>query len=186
MAILAGDTFFAEAFRLLLSSPMEEVTKLSVIEEVVTAVGTDGVIGGQVMDIISEGEKPTQQRVEYIHTRKTGRLIRCCLRVGSIGAYAPQSVVDTFGEIGADLGLAFQIVDDILDETAEETALGKKVKKDIARGKCTYVRVHGLDRAREDARSLADRAKQKALETFGEEKAIPLLALADFVVERAH
>jgi len=186
MAILAGDALFAYSFKLLLESTITPDLKLKVIGEVVEATGSFGMIGGQVYDLISEGSEPTEELVRKIHQRKTSALIRSALVVGGIAAKADENIIKSYRKIGENLGMAFQIVDDVLDELGEKEKLGKTVGKDREKGKCTYVKLHGLERAKKDAMKYAQKASKIALSTFGEEKGWPLTALADFIVKRAY
>lgn len=186
MAILAGDALFAYAFKLLLESDISPDKKLDVIKEIVEATGSLGMIGGQVYDLISEGVEPTEELVKKIHLRKTSALIRSSLVVGGIAAKANRNLSENYRKIGENLGMAFQIVDDVLDEMGEKEKLGKTVGKDRERGKCTYVKLYGVKKAREDAKKYAEEATSIAILSFGEEKAWPLTALADFIVKRAY
>jgi geranylgeranyl diphosphate synthase type II len=186
IAILAGDALFAYAFKLLLESDISSDLKVKVMKEIVDATGSMGMIGGQVYDLISEGVEPTEELVKKIHERKTSALIRASLVVGGIAAEAGEELIGSYRRIGQNLGMAFQIVDDVLDETGEKEKLGKSVGKDRESGKCTYVKLYGLERAREDAKKYADEAANIAKLTFGEEKGWLLTSLAEFIVKRAH
>jgi geranylgeranyl diphosphate synthase type II len=186
VAILAGDALFADAYRLLLDTSIPEADRLSVLKEISKAVGCDGVIGGQIMDIECEGQDPSPEAVQYIHSRKTAALIKTSLKSGALAAGADPSTIEACENIGFRLGMAFQIADDILDEVGSAEGLGKAVKKDLARGKCTYVRVHGLKTAKKHARALAEEAKAMVEGTFRGDDAERLKDLADFIVDRLH
>ncbi len=185
MAILAGDALFAYAFDLAVRAPLPAPVILDALKEILWASGREGMIGGQVEDLLAEGTPPTPEKVLRIHRRKTAALIRASLVVGGIAAQADAETLGVLKEAGLALGIAFQIVDDILDEVGEEEALGKKSHKDRARGKCTYPRVFGLERARKDAFDYRDRAKTLLSQRFSD-RAKPLLSLADFIVERIY
>jgi geranylgeranyl diphosphate synthase type II len=186
IAILAGDALFAEAFRWLSDNSLPGPVRLSILNEISLAVGVDGVIGGQVMDLQCEGRDPSPDDVQYIHSRKTAALIKASLKVGAMAAEADGTLVEALDSIGVRLGMAFQIADDILDEVSTTERMGKAVKKDLARGKCTYVRAHGLKAAKTRARSLVEEAKTIVDRTFRGEDAGRLKELADFIVERLH
>jgi geranylgeranyl diphosphate synthase type II len=186
IAILAGDALFADAYGLLIDDSIQETVRLSVLKEISEAVGPDGVIGGQVVDIECEDQDPSPETVQYIHSRKTAALIKTSLKSGAIVAGADHSTIEACDNIGFRLGMAFQIVDDILDEVGSAEGMGKAVRKDLARGKCTYVRVHGLETARKHARALAEEAKAMIDETFRGDDAERLKNLADFIVDRLH
>ncbi len=184
IAILAGDTLLVEAFRLFLQGTQPPDVKIEMMNELIDAIGIDGVMGGQAVDLQSEGKKPTEELVRYIHTRKTGRFIRAALVIGGI-ASRNLSVVEPYRKIGENIGLAFQIADDILDEIGDEATVGKKVHKDRERGKCTYTALYGVAKARSDARRLVDEAIGIARSLFGED-AWPIVELANFIVERTY
>ena len=185
IAILAGDALLTLAFRLiadnadLVSDP--RVIR-DVVAEIADAAGTVGMVGGQVVDIESEGKAISAETLEYIHRHKTAALIRASLRVGARLAGGDAKAVAAITEAGSDLGLAFQIVDDILDVEGSLEELGKTAGSDERKQKATYPGIHGRDASRRQAKMLIDRAKER-LGVFGQRSA-PLLALADYVVER--
>ena len=185
IAILAGDALLTLAFRLiadnadLVSDP--RVIR-DVVAEIADAAGTIGMVGGQVMDIESEGKAISAETLEYIHRHKTAALIRASLRVGARLAGGDAKAVAAITEAGSDLGLAFQIVDDILDVEGSLEELGKTAGSDERKQKATYPGIHGREASRRQAKMLIDRAKER-LGVFGQRSA-PLLALADYVVER--
>jgi geranylgeranyl diphosphate synthase type II len=135
-----------------------------------------------VADLESEGKDVAADVVDYIHVHKTGALIRTSLRVGARLCGATDSQVQALGEAGANLGLAFQIVDDILDVVASSEQLGKTAGKDQAQHKATYPALHGLDASRDRARQLIATA-ERALAPFGE-RGEPIRALGRFILER--
>src|SRR5207249_5828948 len=185
MAILAGDALLTLAFRLV----ADNAARLSdprliarVVADVADAAGTDGMVGGQVIDIESEGKDVGPDTLEYIHRHKTAALIRVSLTAGATLAGGRAEQVDTIREAGESLGLAFQIVDDILDVEGSLAELGKTAGSDERKKKATYPAIHGLEGSRRQARILIERAKER-LGAFGERSA-PLCALADYVLER--
>lgn len=189
IAILAGDALLTLAFRLLAENfaDQQRVGKSpsrlrEVLAEVAEAAGTFGMIGGQVVDIQSEGKSVSAETLEYIHTHKTAALIRASLRVGAllVGASAP--VLEAISVAGSKLGLAFQIVDDILDVEGSLEQLGKTAGSDRRKKKVTYPEHFGLEASRLRAKSLVEGAKT-ALASLGA-AATPLRQLADFILER--
>jgi geranylgeranyl diphosphate synthase type II len=183
MAILAGDSLLTLAFQVLAQLPASGDCKARLILELSTASGTvGGMIGGQVADLEGEGKPPDAQLLESIHRAKTGALLRASLRLGAIyaGATGPQyAALSCYGE---HVGLAFQIVDDILDVEQSSEALGKTAGKDAAQQKITFPAVYGLETSRRMAGEECARAHQ-VLEPFGE-RAGRLHELADLIVHR--
>ena len=177
MAILAGDALLTLAFALL-----AENASLEVVKEVAQAAGTFGMIGGQVVDVQSEGKSVDAETLEYIHRHKTAALIRCALRSGAMLAGASPSALTAIGEAGSHLGLAFQIVDDILDVEGSLAELGKTAGSDRRKKKVTYPEHFGLEASRLKAKSLIEDAKA-ALAPLGPD-AEPIRALADFIFQR--
>lgn len=195
IAILAGDALLTLAFRLLADnfadrgggagSPgaaLEPKRLREVLTEVVEAAGTFGMVGGQVVDIQSEGKSVSAETLEYIHTRKTAALIRVSLRVGALLVGAPERVLEAIGVAGSRLGLAFQIVDDILDVEGSLEELGKTAGSDRRKKKVTYPEHFGLEASRLRAKSLVEEAKS-GLTPLGE-AATPIRVLADFILDR--
>ena len=185
IAILAGDALLTLAFRLLAnSSPAGgEAGRLrDMLIEVADAAGSAGMVGGQVADNECEGKVAGAAIVDYIHTHKTAALIRASIRSGAILAGASAAELKALGVVGDSLGLAFQIMDDILDITATSEELGKTAGKDQAQQKATYPAVHGIEASRRRAQALVADA-HAALAPFGE-RALPLRALGTFIIER--
>src|SRR5256886_10934230 len=185
LAILAGDALLTLAFRLLADNvpAVSSGSRLhDVLVEIAEAAGSPGMVGGQVADIESEGKRADGETVDYIHTHKTAALIRASIRSGAILAGATPPQLDALGVAGDALGLAFQIMDDILDVTATSEELGKTAGRDQAQQKATYPAVHGLEVSRIHAKALVGEA-HAALQSFGP-RAEPLRALGTFIVER--
>ena len=184
MAILAGDALLTLAFETL--ATMDSVTddrKTRMIAELATAAGTvDGMIGGQVADLEGEGKPPDARLLETIHRAKTGALLRASVRMGAIYAGAGEQQLDAMSRYGEHVGLAFQIVDDILDVEQSSESLGKTAGKDAQQQKITFPAVYGLDESRRMAESERLSAHQ-ALEMFGD-RAGRLRELADLIVQR--
>jgi len=201
IAILAGDALQTLAFQTIAALPTPPATTVAILREVSRAVGTGvgrvgdldtalppGMIGGQVVDIESEGKTPTAELVESIHRAKTGALITTSIVSGGLcGAAAHEASEDTISRLrifGENAGLAFQIVDDVLDMTQSSAELGKTAGKDTASIKATWPAVYGIDQSLRDAKELIADAFA-ALAPFGE-KAAPLKSLAQYLVERKH
>lgn len=148
VAVLAGDALHVLAFEALARLPGPPARVLRVLQEVTRAVGTDGVVGGQVVDIESEGKQISQVRLVWMHKRKTGALLRCSLTSGGILAGMRPELLGKVGEFGAAFGLLFQVVDDLLDELGSYRTLGRRRGRDRVRGKATYPSVLGFERSR--------------------------------------
>jgi geranylgeranyl diphosphate synthase type II len=185
MAILAGDALLTLAFRLIAdnASRMNDPRMIArVVADVADAAGTDGMVGGQVVDIESEGKDVTAETLEYIHRHKTAALIRVSLTAGATLAGGRPELLAAVRAAGEALGLAFQIVDDILDVEGSLAELGKSAGSDERKKKATYPAFYGLDASKKKARTLIDEAKG-LLDPLGP-AATPIRALADFVLER--
>jgi geranylgeranyl diphosphate synthase type II len=183
IAILAGDALQTRAFEILSSLNCPPVATVQIIGLIANAVGTvDGMIGGQVLDLESERLKPTPELVEAIHRAKTGALIRVSVVSGGVFAGANAGDVARLDRFGRKAGLAFQIVDDILDMTVDSEQLGKTAGKDQATEKATWPAVYGIDQSRRDAAQLIDEAFA-ALGPYGS-RADGLKAVARYLVER--
>jgi geranylgeranyl diphosphate synthase type II len=184
IALLAGDALFNMAFDVIVGSQFDDRIKVLVMKELSSSVGTKGVIGGQVVDVISEGQEPTPEKLDFIHSKKTGKLIEASLKIGAICAGASPGEISRMGEAGGKLGLAFQIVDDLLDVEGDFEVVGKEGGKDSVHGKLTYPALYGVERSRELAHKLRDEAKS-IFEEFGE-KGQSLSGLTDFIVDRIY
>lgn len=187
IAILAGDALLTEAF-ILLSNPEHmgntEVAKLlPVVHEIAVCAGSRGMVGGQVVDMESEGKRDIDlATVQYIHTHKTGALIKASVKAGAIIGGADGARLDSMTRYGEAIGLAFQIADDILDIEGTTEEIGKDAGSDEARGKATYPAVVGISEAKKRAAELVEMALA-ALSGF-DEKADPLREIAKYVVYR--
>lgn len=182
MAILAGDALVTLAFEILATQSAEPTVMARMVAELADATGWQGMIGGQVEDIDGESCPPQRERVERIHAMKTARLIQSACRLGALAANAPKPACDALSRFGHELGVAFQIVDDLLDVTATTDDLGKRAGKDETSEKQTYPRVFGVETSRTLAREAIQRAKA-SLAMLGP-SAEPLTDLADFVADR--
>ena len=183
MAILAGDSLLTLAFQVLAQLPVADDRRTRLIAELATASGTvGGMIGGQVADLEGEGKAPTAELLESIHRAKTGALLRASLRMGAIYAGASDEQYSALSCYGEHIGLAFQIVDDILDVEESSAALGKTAGKDAAQHKITFPAVYGLETSHRMAEEECARAHQ-VLAPFGE-RAARLHELADHIVRR--
>ncbi len=179
MAVLAGDALSILAFQVLARSGNAQA--VTILAE---ALGSDGMLGGQVVDIESEGKPCTLETVDYIHVHKTSALIEASLELGSVLAGANAEQRKLYRDYGRAIGLAFQIVDDILDIESSTEALGKDVGSDIENQKATYPAVVGLEESKKQARILVDRAVEFA-GRMGPRSAV-LADLARFIVERGN
>lgn len=187
IAILAGDGLLSYAFEFVATQTKNVLPQqvLQVIACLGKAVGAAGLVGGQVVDLASEGlSEVSEETLHFIHTHKTGALLEACVVCGAILANASQTNLQRLSRYAQNIGLAFQIVDDILDITATTEELGKTARKDIEAQKATYPAIWGLEESRSQAQRLIENAKTE-LEVFGE-KAMPLIALADFIVSRSN
>lgn len=182
-AVLAGDALLTMAFDILSveGAGLRENLRIGMIHELARAAGWKGMVGGQQVDMDSEGEVPDLPTLEYIHTHKTGALLRCCVILGGLCADADEKAVKALSGFGEKVGLAFQIVDDILDVTATTEEMGKDQGSDAARGKITYPGLFGLSEARERARKLVEDAK---VEIAGVDTTGRLGQIADYVLLR--
>jgi geranylgeranyl diphosphate synthase type II len=187
IAILAGDGLLAYAFEYIADQtqnvPAGRV--LQVIARLARAVGASGLVGGQVVDLESEGKSNIQEEtLNFIHTHKTGALLEACVVCGGILAGATDADQERLSGYAKNIGLAFQIVDDILDITATQEELGKTAGKDLQAQKATYPSLWGLEVSKAKAQQLVNAAKAE-LDVFGE-KAQALIAIANFITTRTH
>lgn len=183
IAILAGDALQTTAYEVLSRLQCPAEARVRVIEEIARGTGTvDGMIGGQVVDLEAEHTKPDLKMLEYIHRSKTAALITASVVSGGIYAGGDAQAVGHLREFGHCIGLAFQIVDDVLDVTQTSEQLGKTAGKDTAAEKVTYPALFGIEESLKKADSLVD-AAMRALQNFGG-SAETLKALAHFLAER--
>jgi len=183
IAILAGDALQTQAYETLARLPCPAEVRVRIIEEIARGTGTvDGMIGGQVVDLEAEHTKPDLKMLEYIHRSKTAALITASVVSGGLYAGATDDAVEKLKTFGRSIGLAFQIVDDVLDVTQTSEQLGKTAGKDTAAEKATYPALFGIDESLKKADTLLDKALS-SLEGFGP-RAETLKALARFLVER--
>jgi geranylgeranyl diphosphate synthase, type II len=181
-AILAGDALLAQAFEVLAGGIHPPQIAARCCAELAQAAGACNLVGGQQDDLESEFSASGTEQLERIHRRKTGAMIEVSLRLGGLIAGANESQLTALKAYGEKLGLAFQIVDDLLDLEGSQAALGKRTAKDEKRGKLTFPAVLGSEESRRRATQLISEATQ-ALEPFGNHSA-PLTALAHYVLER--
>ena len=186
IAILAGDALLTQAFHLMTHSDLMSVippeSLLQAAHDMTGALGTAGMIGGQVVDIESEGKPVDAETLEYIHVYKTGCLIKACIRAGAILSQADEGQLNALSNYGAHIGLAFQIVDDILDITADQSLLGKDIGSDVEKKKATYPALYGLDESKKKAERLVEEGIT-SLKVFGN-KADPLREIGRFFLQR--
>ena len=183
IAVLAGDGLLTEAFTLLgncRSLPADRVVQLVVV--ISTGAGHRGMVGGQVVDMLWQNRTADISVVRYMHGKKTAALIAASTQAGALAGGGSSDQVERLGQYGRAVGLAFQIVDDILDIQGDTALLGKKTGVDIARGKATYPAAVGLEQAEKDARGLISKALEALVEF--DHRAEPLRALARYIVAR--
>ena len=185
LAILAGDALLTEAFVLL--SRAEKVRlpaerRLSVIQIIAQAAGIFGMVGGQTLDLLAEKTKPDLEALRDIHLRKTGALIVAAVKSGAVISSARENKVQALTEYGMNIGLAFQIADDILNVEGDSKLMGKQTGSDAARGKVTYPSILGLTTARN---KLAEHLAAAIQNLAGfDERALPLRAIASYIINR--
>jgi geranylgeranyl diphosphate synthase type II len=187
VAILAGDALLTYAFELVAEKTRgaDPNRVLQVLAAMARAVGGEGLVGGQVVDLASEGNpQVTLETLTFIHNHKTAALLEVSVTSGAILAGGSDAEVAQLRDYAQRIGLAFQIVDDILDITSTPETLGKSVGKDVNAQKATYPSFWGLDESRNQATQLIEAAKA-SLSGFGELRQ-PLLAIADYIITRTH
>lgn len=182
-AILAGDALQTSAFAAL-TDAQNQTGQLQLLQELVQASGSLGMVAGQMIDLASVGKSLSLVELENMHRHKTGALIRASVRMGAIAGGASAKQLDALTQYAEALGLAFQVQDDILDVESDTETLGKQQGADIALNKPTYVSLLGLEQAKEKARLLVENAEQ-SLNDFGPEADL-LRELARYVIERDH
>jgi geranylgeranyl diphosphate synthase type II len=174
LAVLGGDALCIKAFEVLAS-----IGRVDVIMEIAVALGTNGMIGGQVVDIESEGKTVDKATVEYIHNNKTAALMRASVKAGALLANAPAETIEKLTSYGNNAGLAFQVIDDILDEESTTEALGKNAGSDRDKGKATFPAVVGMAESKRYAQELIENA-WKDIEFLGDKGAV-LKDLAEYI-----
>ena len=158
-AVLAGDALLSFAPQMIIQhTKCEDSIKLKILEEFLISAGAEKLIAGQVVDIASEGKQINKETLDFIHANKTGALFKLSIRTGAILGGAGEKTLSALTEFSEKLGLAFQISDDILDETATLDTLGKTPHKDIAAGKVTYLSFYGMDEAKKRLAFLCENA----------------------------
>lgn len=186
VAILAGDALLSQSFQHVAENVSKDVDPARVLDVVVRlgkSVGPKGLAGGQVMDLECEAKaEATLEDLSWIHTHKTATLLQVSVASGAILGGATPEQVKALEDFALNIGLAFQVADDILDVTASTEELGKTAGKDEDTDKTTYPKLMGLDGARAEAERLVGLAKE-SLAPFGD-KATAMLALADFIIDR--
>ena len=183
-ALLVGDALQTKAFEVLVGTQGTAEMRLSLIGELSKASGSLGMAGGQAIDLESVGQKIDLAALKQMHAMKTGALLSCAVRMGAIAAELDATALTQLTQYSTALGLAFQVVDDVLDATADSQTLGKTAGKDAVDDKPTYVTLMGLEYAQNQAKELQSLALD-SLAPFGP-KADALRALARLVVERTH
>lgn len=186
IAILAGDGLLTEAFRIMASSQLLEKTGAErfrkVIEIVASASGAGGMVAGQALDIRAEGKKIDTSLMEIIHEHKTGALLRASVVAGAILGGGSERETESLEQYGKNIGLAFQISDDILDIEGDSKEMGKQTGVDIERGKNTYPSIYGMEKSKTMLKEIIDNAIDM-LSVF-KEKAEPLRQIAVYIIER--
>jgi len=183
IAVLAGDALLTQAFEIAAHCKgWPRYSHQKVILELAHAAGSLQLIAGQVADLEGEGKKISTQRLQYIHERKTSALLCCAVRLGGMSADCTPAQLKALTRFGYNVGLAFQVIDDILDVTQSSEQLGKTAGKDTKAKKATYPAIVGLEKSRKIAAQLTSRAFA-ALKPFGR-KAAALEALAEYLLKR--
>ncbi len=181
-AILAGDALLTMAFEVIAKNISSADKAVLMTKELVQGAGPCGMIAGQIADILAQNIKPDAQTLEFIHINKTAKMFQASAVLGAIAGGANEKQRQILSEFGLNLGLAFQIADDILDVVSDSKTLGKTAGKDVKQGKLTYPAVFGLEESRKKAQQIASKAAQ-ILEPFGS-RAATLKELALVLVDR--
>jgi geranylgeranyl diphosphate synthase type II len=183
IAVLAGDALLTIAFEIAAQcQSWPRYSHAAIVREIASAAGSQALVAGQVADLEGEGKKITPADLRYIHENKTAALIASSIRLGAMSANATPKQLEKLTEFGQSLGLAFQVIDDILDVTQTTEKLGKSAGKDLKAQKATYPALLGLEKARAEADRLTRKARA-ALKPFGRDAA-PLEAISDFLLKR--
>jgi geranylgeranyl diphosphate synthase type II len=186
IAVLAGDALLTIAFEIVSkakTAPRYDMSTL--LREIAVAAGSQKLIAGQVADLEAEGRKVKRDQLRFIHENKTAAILKSSIRLGAMSANADTKKLRAVTQFGHGLGLAFQVIDDILDVTQSSEILGKSAGKDIAAKKATYPAVIGLEKSRAEARRLTRQAHD-ALSVFRDGEAEPLHCLANYLLEREY
>ncbi|SCH11722.1 MULTISPECIES: polyprenyl synthetase family protein [unclassified Romboutsia] len=187
MAVLAGDALLNYAFEVMLSNSINKENPqkyLRAINEIAKSSGIHGMIGGQVVDVESENKTISKDKLDFIHLNKTAAIIIGCMRAGAIIGNANAEELEKITRYGRNIGLSFQIVDDILDIIGDESKLGKHVGSDIENHKSTYPSILGLDESKLVAKQLIDEAKEN-IKGLKEDSGF-LDGLADYIIDREY
>ena len=186
IAILAGDALLTIAFEIVSSArPAPRYNMSILLREVAVAAGSQKLIAGQVADLEAEGRNVKRDELRFIHENKTAAILKTSVRLGAMSANADAKKLRAITQFGHGLGLAFQVIDDILDLTQTSEILGKSAGKDVTAKKATYPAVIGLEKSRAEARRLTRQA-HNALSVFAGSKAQALHALANYLLEREY
>ncbi|PYK10785.1 MAG: farnesyl-diphosphate synthase [Verrucomicrobia bacterium] len=186
IAVLAGDALLTIAFEIVSRTKPAPRYDISVLlREIAVAAGSQRLIAGQVADLEGEGKNVKRDQLQFIHENKTAAILKSSVRLGAMSANADARKLSAITRFGQRLGLAFQIIDDILDVTQTSEILGKSAGKDVAAKKATYPAVIGLEKSRAEARRLTRQA-HSALSVFSSHDAEPLHALANYLLEREY
>ena len=186
IAVLAGDALLTIAFEIVsMAKPARRYDMSTLLREIAVAAGSQRLIAGQVADLEAEGRDVKRDQLRFIHENKTAAILKSSVRLGAMSANADAKKLRAITQFGRGLGLAFQVVDDILDVTQTSEILGKSAGKDIAARKATYPAVIGLEKSQAEARRLTRQAHD-ALSVFRGGDAEPLHALANYLLEREY
>ena len=186
IAILAGDALLTIAFKILSTAKPTARYDISILlREVAVAAGSQRLIAGQVADLEAEGKRVKRDQLRFIHENKTAAMLKSSVRLGAMSANADARKLSAITQFGERLGLAFQVIDDILDVTQTSEILGKSAGKDVAAKKATYPAVIGLEKSRDEAKRLTRQA-HKALSVFRGDEAEALHTLANYLLEREY
>lgn len=187
MAILAGDALLNYAYEVMLSNSINKKNPekyLKAINEIATSAGIYGMIGGQVVDVESEDEKIEKEKLDFIHMNKTAAIMVGCMRAGAIIGDASEEHLEEITKYAKNIGLSFQIVDDILDIVGDESKLGKSVGSDIENNKSTYPSLLGLEKSKEIANNLIEEAKN-SIKKLSDDTEF-LNGLAEYIIAREY
>jgi geranylgeranyl diphosphate synthase type II len=186
IAVLAGDALLTIAFEIVSrAKPAPRYDISALLREISVAVGSQKLIAGQVADLEAEGKNVKRDQLQFIHENKTAAILKSSVRLGAMSANTDAKKLSAITHFGQRLGLAFQIIDDILDVTQTSEILGKSAGKDVAAKKATYPAVIGLEKSRAEARRLTRQA-HNALSVFSSSDAEPLHALANYLLQREY